>query len=110
MNRVLTGIVAVCIVVGLTLFAPDWVFALSVGFVSGLAAEEFMSLGATRGVGRPGKWFVVPVGMVGASFFGGAEWVLTTLAFSAVALLAVMAFSGTLETTLGRSAIGLGAL
>ncbi len=110
MKRVLTGLVAICIVLALTLFASDWLFALSVGFVSALAAEEFMNLGAARGLDRPGKWFMVPVGIVGASFVGGAEWVLTSVALSAVALLTVTTFSGRLEAALGRSAIGLGAI
>lgn len=110
MKRVLTAAVAIPIVVALTLFAPDWAFALSVALISALAAEEFMELGAVRGIGRPGKWFVLPVAMVGASFMGGAEWVLTSLAFSVLLLLTVTAFAGSLETALGRSATGLGAL
>ena len=110
MKRVVTGLVAISIVVVLTIFAPDWVFALSVGIVSALAAEEFMGLGAARGLGRPGKWFLVPVGMVGAAFFGGSEWVLTSLALSVLVLLTVTMFSGSLETAFGQSAVGLGAI
>jgi phosphatidate cytidylyltransferase len=110
MKRVLTALVAIPIVLALTLFAPDWVFALSVGFVSALAAEEFMVLGAACGIGRPGKWFVLPVALVGASFMGGADWVLTSLGFSVVLLLTVIVFSGTPERALARGAIGLGAV
>jgi len=110
MKRVLTGLVTISVVLFLVLVPPDWAFALSVGVVSALAAEEFMSLGAARGVGRPGKWFAVFVGLVGASFFGGAEWVLTSVALAALVLLTVTMFSGSLETALGRSAIGLGAI
>jgi phosphatidate cytidylyltransferase len=110
MKRVLTALVAIPIVLALTLFAPDWVFALSVGFVAALAAEEFMVLGVACGIGRPGKWFVLPVAMVGASFMGGADWVLTSLGFSVLLLLTVIVFSGTLERALACSAIGLGAV
>ena len=110
MKRVLTAVVAIPIVLAITLFAPDWVFALSVALISGLAAEEFMGLGAACGIGRPGKWFVLPVAMVGASFIGGAEWVLTSLALSGLLLLSVTIFSGSIETALARSAIGLGAV
>jgi phosphatidate cytidylyltransferase len=110
MKRVLTALVAIPIVLALTLFAPDWVFALSVGFVAALAAEEFMMLGTACGIGRPGKWFVLPVAMVGASFMGGADWVLTSLGFSVLLLLTVIVFFGTLERALARSAIGLGAV
>jgi phosphatidate cytidylyltransferase len=109
MKRVVTGLIAFSIVLVVTLFPPEWAFALAVGIVSGLAAEEFMGLGATRG-GHPGKWFVVPVGMVGASFYGGPEWVLTSLALATLLLLTVTMFSGSLETAFGRSAVGLGAI
>jgi phosphatidate cytidylyltransferase len=109
-KRVLTALVAIPIVLALTLFAPDWAFALAVGFVAALAAEEFMELGAACRIGRPGKWFAFPVLMVAASFLGGANWVLTTLGFSLLLLLTLTVFSGTLENALGRSAIGLGAV
>ena len=110
MKRVLTALATISIVLALTLFAPDWAFAVSVGLISALAAEEFMGLGTARRMDRPGVWFVVPVGMVGASFIGGAEWVLTSLALSALLLLTVTMFSGSLNTMLARSAIGLGAV
>src|SRR5262245_42917370 len=110
MKRVLTAVVAIPIVVALTLFAPDWAFALSIGLIAALAAEEFMDLGAIRGIGRPGKWFVLPVALVGASFMGGPDWVMTSLALSVLLLLTVTTFSGPLETALSRSAIGLGAV
>ena len=110
MKRVLTALATISIVLALTLFAPDWAFAVSVGLISALAAEEFMGLGTARRMDRPGVWFVVPVGMVGASFIGGAEWVMTSLALSALLLLTVTMFSGSLNTMLARSAIGLGAV
>lgn len=110
MKRVLTAAVAIPVVLAITLFAPDWVFALAVGLIAAFAAEEFLSLGAARGIGRPGKWFLVPVALVGASFIGGAEWVLTALAASAIALLTVTTFAGPVETALGRAGIGLGAI
>src|ERR1700741_3350219 len=103
MKRVLTAVVAIPIVLALTLFAPDWAFALSIGFISALAAEEFMELGTGRGIARPGKWFLLPVAMVSASFMGGADWVLTSLAVSVLLLLTVTAFSGSLEAAFARS-------
>jgi phosphatidate cytidylyltransferase len=110
MKRVLTAIIAIPVVLAITLYAPDWTFALAVGLVAALAAEEFLSLGAARGIGRPGKWFLVPVALVGASFIGGAEWVLSSLAVSAIALLTVTTFAGPVETALGRAGMGLGAI
>ena len=110
MKRVLTAAIAIPVVLAITLFAPDWTFALVVGLVAAFAAEEFLSLGAGRGIGRPGKWFLLPVALVGASFIGGAEWVLSSLAASVIALLTVTTFAGPLETALGRAGIGLGAI
>lgn len=110
MKRVLTAIIAIPVVLAITLYAPDWTFALVVGLVAALAAEEFLSLGAARGIGRPGKWFLAPVALVAASFIGGPESVLSSLAVSVIALLTVTTFAGPLETALGRAAIGLGAI
>ena len=110
MKRIVTAVIAIPIAVAITLFAPDWTFALVVGLVAALAAEEFMSLGTTRGIGRPGKWFLVAVALVGASFIGGPAWVLSSLAVSVIALLTVTTFSGPVETALGRAGIGLGAI
>jgi phosphatidate cytidylyltransferase len=110
MKRVLTAVVAIPIVLAITLFAPDWAFALSAGLVSAFAAEEFLSLGATKNIGRPGKWFVLPVGLVAASFIGGPEWVMTSVGLAAILLLSVTTFSGVIVTALGRAAIGLGAI
>jgi phosphatidate cytidylyltransferase len=109
MSRVLTALLGIPIVLGIVLFSPDWALALFVGLIAALAAEEFMELGSVRRLGRPGKWFALPVGLVAASFLGGGEWVLTTLTASALLLLAVTAFSGSLEEALGRAAVGLGA-
>lgn len=110
MKRVLTAAIAIPVVFAITLFTPDWIFALAVGLVAALAAEEFLSLGATRGLGRPGQWFLLPVGLVASSFFGGAEWVLTILAGSTIVLLAATAFSGSTEAAIGRASIGLGSI
>ena len=110
MKRVLTAIVAIPIVFAITVFAPDWIFALVVGIVAAFAAEEFLALGQARGIGRPGRWFVVPVAVVAASFFGGAYWVVTTLSVSTLTLMSVCAFGGSMETTMPRTAVGLGAM
>ena len=110
MTRVLTAVVAIPIVLAVVLFAPDWIFALAVGLVAAMAAEEFLSLGAARGIGRPGQWFLLPAGLVAASFLGGAEWVLTSLAGSTMVLLTVAIFAGPTEAALGRIGIGLSSL
>ena len=110
MKRVLTAIVGIPIVVSITLFAPDWIFAFTVGLAAAAAAEEFLSLGATHGAGRPGRWFVAPAGLVTASFIGGAPWVLTTLTLTMLAMLTVPVLTGPIGTAFGRVTAGLGAL
>ena len=110
MKRVLTAIVAIPIVVLITLFAPDWIFAFVVGLVAAWSADEFLSLGVARGMDRPGKWFLIPAMLVAASFIGGAAWVLTTLTSSAIALLTVTVFGKRLEVALARVSMGLGAI
>src|SRR5262245_25974588 len=110
MTRVLTAAVAIPLVVALVLFTPDWIFALAVGLVAALAAEEFLSLGTARGIGRPGQWFLVPTGLVAASFIGGAEWALTCLAGATILLLSVTVFASSTEAALGTIGIGLSSL
>jgi phosphatidate cytidylyltransferase len=110
MKRVLTALIAIPIVVALTWFAPDWIFALVAGLVAALAVEEFASLGAASGIGRPGRWFLAPAALVTASFMGGPGWVLTTLTLSALALLTAAVFGSPIETALGRVSTGLGGL
>jgi phosphatidate cytidylyltransferase len=110
MKRVLTAAVAVPLVVLITIYTPDWAFAFTVGLVAGLAVEEFLSLGAKKGIGRPGRWFFALAAAVAISFLGGAGSVLMTLAFVALALMTVTIFSHPIETALGRVGIGLGGI
>src|SRR5204862_7320843 len=107
MKRVITAAVAIPLVVLTTIGSPNWFFAFTVGLVCALAVEEFLSLGEKKGIGRPGRWFLAPAALVGVSFIGGSGWVLTTLALSTLALLAVTVLSGPIEIALGRVSIGM---
>lgn len=108
MKRVLTALVAIPIVVLLTIFSPNWLFASVVGFVAALALEEFLSLADIKGIGRPGRWFLAPAALVTFSFIGGPAWVATLLAFAAILLMTATVFSEPIETALGRVGMGLG--
>jgi phosphatidate cytidylyltransferase len=110
MSRVLTAIVAIPLVVLLTLFAPNWLFAIVLGVVAALAVDEFLDLAKKKGIGRPGRWFLVPAALVAVSFIGNASWVLTTSVFSAIALMTVMIFTQPIDTALGRVGMGLSAM
>src|SRR5256885_2043019 len=107
MNRVLTAIIAIPIVLLITLFSPDWVFAFAVGLVSAVAVEEFLSLAAKKKIGRPGRWFLVAAALVAISFIGGAGWVLMTLVLAIVALMTVTTFEQSIDTALGRVGMGV---
>ena len=108
MKRVLTAAVAVPFVVFITVFSPDWLFACFIGLVCALAGDEFLSLAERKGIGRPGRWFLVPSGLVAICFLGGANWVITAFAASALTLMTAMIFSERIETVLGRVGMGLG--
>jgi hypothetical protein len=45
MKRILTAAVAIPLVVLLTLYFPDWLFALVVSLFAVVAADEFQALG-----------------------------------------------------------------
>jgi phosphatidate cytidylyltransferase len=108
--RVLTAAVALPIVVLITIYAPNSIFALVIGVIAALSVEEFLSLAAKRGIGRPGRWFLVPAAGVAVSFLGGPSWVLGTLVSVALILLGTGVFQASTEFALGRIGMGLGGL
>src|SRR5262245_11630453 len=108
MKRVLTAVVAVPIVLLITIFSPDWLFAFFVGLVCALAVDEFLSLAQKKAFGRPGRWFLAAAALVGISFIGGGSWVITAFALSAITLLTATVFTEPIESALGRVAAGLG--
>ena len=110
MKRVFTAAIAVPIVLLITIFSPDWFFALAVGLVCALAVDEFLALAETKGIGRPDRWFLAPAALVGVAFIGGAGWVMTFFVSTTVALMTVTVFSEPIETALGRVAAGLGSV
>jgi phosphatidate cytidylyltransferase len=108
MKRVLTAIVFVPVVLLITIFSPDWLFAAVIGLTSAWALDEFLMLADKKGIGRPGRWFLAPAAFVGFSFIGGPAWILTSFVGAALVLMAVTVFDGAVETALGRVAVGLG--
>ena len=108
--RVLTAAVAIPIVVLITVFSPDTIFAAIVAVVSMLAAEEFFSLGVKNGIGRPGRWFLLAVGFVCMSFLGGPASVLSGLIFAAMSLMIIEMLTASPKDALGPVAIGLSSI
>src|SRR5689334_13228090 len=110
MTRIVSATIAIPVVILLTLFAPAWLFALVIGLVSALAVEEFFSLAEKQGIGRPGRWFLVPAAGVAVSFLWGFGSVLAAIVASAMLLMTAAVFSGTLHAALGRIGMGLGSI
>jgi phosphatidate cytidylyltransferase len=110
MTRILTAAVTIPLVVLLVLFASAWIFALVVALFSALAVEEFFSLAEKQGIGRPGRWFLVPAAGVCVSFLWGFGWVLSALVLAAMLLMSAAVFSGSLQAALGRVGMGLGSI
>ena len=108
MKRVVTAAVAIPIVVLITIFSPNWFFALVVGLISALAVDEFLSLADKKGIGRPGRWFLGPAALVSISFLGGGAWATMAFVLTAIVLMTVMIFSEPIEMALGRVGMGLG--
>ena len=58
MKRVLTAVIAIPIVVLVTIYAPDWIFAFVIGLV---AAVQYAELAVREnGFLRQRSWFQVP--------------------------------------------------
>jgi phosphatidate cytidylyltransferase len=110
MKRILTAAVAIPLVLLITIFSPDWLFALIVGLVAAAAAEEFWELGHKKGIGRPPKWFLAGPLLVAISFLHGFEWVVASVAIAGVVLLTATVLSGSLESAFGSVVTGLSSL
>jgi len=108
--RVLTAVVAIPIVVLITIFASPAIFAATVAVVSMLAVEEFFSLGVKKGIGRPGRWFLLAIAAVGMSFLGGPVWVLGAAVFAVITLMTIEMLTVSAEDALVRVAMGLGSI
>jgi phosphatidate cytidylyltransferase len=110
MKRLLTAIIGIPLVLAAIVFSPDWLLALIVAAFAALALDEFLDLGRKCAGERAGRWFLLPGALVTASFFGGADWVLTLLTCSALLVMCTAVFRKPLDKALPRIAIGLAGL
>jgi phosphatidate cytidylyltransferase len=107
MKRVITAAVAIPIVVLVTLYASNSVFAGLVGLITAGAAQEFLSLAARKGIEHPGKWFLLPAGVVGYSFVGGFSAVVAALSVASISLMTVRIFRRSIDTAFASVSVGL---
>jgi phosphatidate cytidylyltransferase len=110
MKRVFTAAVGIPVVLLITVMGPEWLFTLLVSSAAALALEEFLTLGAARGMSRPGRWFL-PLGAgLTASFGSGPFWLLAAILAAVLALMTVALFDGPLTGALERVALGIAGL
>lgn len=84
MKRVLTAAAGVPLVLAVTLWSPNWAFALFVALFGLLALDEYLTLRATPRVGRPGFW-VLPCGAaLTVSFLASSLWTLAVFLLAAI--------------------------
>jgi phosphatidate cytidylyltransferase len=89
MTRVLTAAAGLPLVLGVTWWGPDWLFAGLVALVAALALDEFLAIAAVRGSGRTGRWFLPLGAVVTAAFAGTESSVLGTLTVALLVLMTV---------------------
>ena len=105
MKRLVTAAIGVPATILLTLFAPNWLFALVVAVIAAACLEELMALGSLRLDTRPGRWVLLLGAGVTLSFSGGASLVLTALTFAVIITGAITTFSASLPEALPKAAL-----
>jgi phosphatidate cytidylyltransferase len=98
MKRILTAIVGIPFVIGVTLYSPHWLFALIVALFAGLSFNELMTFGTSRMGSRPGAWTAVAGAAVTASFVGDAVWVITILVAAFLFSCVVLTFESSIDS------------
>jgi phosphatidate cytidylyltransferase len=107
MARILTAAVAIPLVLIITIYAPNWLFAAVVGLAAAAAAEEFLSLGQKKGIGRPQRWFLIAPILVPIFFLYGSDWIIGSVVVSALLLMTAAVFAGSIEQAMGTVAVGV---
>jgi phosphatidate cytidylyltransferase len=107
MKRLVTAAIGVPAVIALTLFAPTWLFALTVAGAGAGCLEEFLRLGASRLDSRPGRWVILVGAGVTLSFAGGVSLVLTAFTFSVLLAITIPSFSASLQEAFPKATLGL---
>ena len=107
MKRLLTALVGVPATVFLTLYSPQWLFALLIAAVGAACLEELLVLGVSRLGARPGRWVLLLGAAVTASFAYGPLWVLAAVTVAMLVTAGVTPFSVSLEESLPKAALAM---
>lgn len=106
MKRILTAAIAIPIALAVTLYTPIWLFALVAGALAAAMLDEYFKVTAAAGATPPGRWFLLPGGLVATSFVGGSSWIIASLAFATLCLMSSTIFTP-VESAASRVATGL---
>lgn len=107
MKRLLTALIGIPATVLVTLYSPNWLFALLIAAAGAVCFEELLVLGASRLGARPGRWVLLLGAGVTFSFAYGPWWVLATVAAAMLVSAGVTTFSVSLEEALPKSALAI---
>ena len=110
MKRILTAAVALPLLVLITIYFPDWLFAIVVTLFAAAATDEFLALGEKKGISRPRRWFLAMPALVVMSFLQGPEWAAASLVAAAVLLMTATVLAGKIETGFDIVLTGLSSL
>ena len=110
MKRILTAAVALPLLILITIYFPDWLFAIVVTLFAAAATDEFLALGEKKGISRPRRWFLAMPALVVMSFLQGPEWAAASLVAAAVLLMTATVLAGKIETGFDIVLTGLSSL
>jgi phosphatidate cytidylyltransferase len=110
MKRILTAALAIPLALGITIYAPSWIFALIVSLLAGAMLDEFLRLSHASGRQIPGRWVLLPGVLVAASFYGGPSWVMTAAGAASMIVLTASAFDRDVKSSFSRAMTGLSGL
>jgi phosphatidate cytidylyltransferase len=106
MKRIITAAIAIPLALAVTVYAPDWLFAILAAILAALMLDEYFQLTVAGGGARPGRWFLLPGAFVAASFALGSSWIVTSLIIATLCLMTSCVFTS-VETSLSRVTAGL---
>ena len=107
MNRFLTAIVLIALVVVLVFFGKLWMITLLAAIVAGLAAIEFRQLAAANRSAVPMWWTIAAVALFFAATFFRPQDTITAVSFATLLLFAWNTFRTPLDRVLTETAAGL---
>src|SRR5436190_6041288 len=105
MKRIATALVGIPLAVLITIYSPDWLFALFVAGFGALCFDELLTFSASRTGGHPGRGVVLMGALVTVSFVWGPAWVAGALAAAMITSMIAITLQGPIESALSRAGV-----